>query len=81
MLGFGTEKIEDELAIYFPDITIKRMDLDSTRAKNAYQTLIADFEARNIDVLIGTQMVTKGLDFDNVGLVGVFKCRSDVKIS
>ena len=71
MLGFGTEKIEDELSIYFPDITIKRMDLDTTRAKNAYQNIITDFENREIDVLIGTQMVTKGLDFDNVGLVGI----------
>ncbi len=71
MLGFGTEKIEDELAIYFPKITVKRMDLDTTRAKNAYQSIIADFENRDIDVLIGTQMVTKGLDFDNVGLVGI----------
>lgn len=71
MLGFGTEKIEDELALYFPKITIKRMDLDTTRAKNAYQTIISEFENREIDVLIGTQMVTKGLDFDNVGLVGV----------
>ncbi|MFT5824402.1 MAG: primosomal protein N' (replication factor Y) [Crocinitomix sp.] len=71
MLGFGTEKIEDELSIYFPDITIKRMDLDTTRAKNSYQNIITDFENREIDVLIGTQMVTKGLDFDNVGLVGI----------
>lgn len=71
MIGFGTEKIEDELAIYFPKIVIKRMDLDTTRAKNAYQQIISDFENRQIDVLIGTQMVTKGLDFDNVGLVGV----------
>lgn len=71
MLGFGTEKIEDELSIYFPDIVIKRMDLDTTRAKNAYQNIITDFENREIDVLIGTQMVTKGLDFDNVGLVGI----------
>lgn len=71
MLGFGTEKIEDELGLYFPNITIKRMDLDTTRAKNAYQTILTDFENREIDVLIGTQMVTKGLDFDNVGLVGI----------
>ncbi|MCG8573737.1 MAG: primosomal protein N' [Flavobacteriales bacterium] len=71
MLGFGTEKIEDELAIYFPKINIKRMDLDTTRARNAYQTIINDFENGDIDVLIGTQMVTKGLDFDNVGLVGI----------
>ena len=79
MLGFGTEKIEDELAIFFPDITIKRLDLDSTRAKSAYQTIISDFEAREIDVLIGTQMVTKGLDFDNVGLVGVLSADQMLK--
>lgn len=71
MLGFGTEKIEDELAQFFPKARIKRMDTDTTRAKNAYQQLISDFENRETDVLIGTQMITKGLDFDNVGLVGV----------
>jgi len=71
MLGFGTEKIEDELAIYLPKAKIKRMDLDSTRAKNAYSTIISDFENHEIDILVGTQMVTKGLDFENVGLVSV----------
>lgn len=71
MVGFGTEKIEDELSIFFPDKTIKRMDLDTTRSKNAYQNIITDFENGNIDVLVGTQMITKGLDFDNVALVGV----------
>ncbi|MBI3133245.1 MAG: primosomal protein N' [Bacteroidetes bacterium] len=71
MLGFGTEKVEDELALLFPAIKIQRMDLDTTRAKNAYQQIISDFENREIDVLIGTQMVSKGLDFDNVGLVGI----------
>ncbi|MBK9591569.1 MAG: primosomal protein N' [Crocinitomicaceae bacterium] len=71
MLGFGTEKVEDELAILFPNIKIQRMDLDTTRAKNSYQQIISSFENREVDVLIGTQMVTKGLDFDNVGLVGI----------
>ncbi|MBK7130789.1 MAG: primosomal protein N' [Crocinitomicaceae bacterium] len=71
MVGFGTEKIEDELAVFFPKISIKRMDHDSTRAKDAYQKIISSFENRETDVLIGTQMVTKGLDFDNVGLVGI----------
>jgi primosomal protein N' (replication factor Y) (superfamily II helicase) len=71
MLGFGTEKIEDDLSILIPKITIARMDLDSTRSKNAYQNLISDFEEKKIDILIGTQMVTKGLDFDNVSLVGI----------
>jgi primosomal protein N' (replication factor Y) len=69
--GFGTEQVEEELAIYFPDIKVARMDADSTRTKNAYHRLITDFEERNIDVLVGTQMVTKGLDFDNVALVGI----------
>lgn len=69
--GFGTEQIEEELAIYFPKITISRMDADTTRSKNAYHQIIADFEDGNVDVLVGTQMVTKGLDFDNVALVGI----------
>ncbi len=71
MNGFGTEKIEDELSIIFPDKIIKRLDLDTTRSKNAYQIILSDFENRKIDILIGTQMVTKGLDFDNVSLVGI----------
>lgn len=69
--GHGTEKIEDELSVIFPDARIKRMDLDTTRAKNNMENLIYDFEKGNIDILVGTQMVTKGLDFDHVGLVGV----------
>lgn len=71
MVGFGTEKVEDELSLVFPDKTIKRLDLDSTRSKNAYELILNDFEQRNIDILIGTQMVSKGLDFDNVSLVGI----------
>ena len=69
--GFGTEKIEDEIKIFFPDAKVARMDLDSTRKKNAYQNIIGDFETGKIDILIGTQMVSKGLDFDNVSLVGI----------
>jgi primosomal protein N' (replication factor Y) len=69
--GFGTEKIEEDLEIMFPDARIARMDLETTRAKNAYQQLISDFEENRIDILVGTQMVTKGLDFENVSLVGV----------
>lgn len=69
--GFGTEKIEDELAIFFPKATIARMDLDTVRGKNAYATLIQGFAEGSIDILVGTQMVTKGLDFDNVAVVGV----------
>ncbi len=69
--GFGTEKVEDEIQLYFPDARIKRMDLDSTRARHAYEKLIQAFEDQEIDILVGTQMVTKGLDFDNVSVVGV----------
>jgi primosomal protein N' (replication factor Y) len=71
MIGFGTEKIEDELSLMFPDKVIKRLDLDTTRSKNAYSQIIGDFASGKIDVLIGTQMITKGLDFDNVHLVGI----------
>ncbi|MCK5847001.1 MAG: primosomal protein N' [Bacteroidales bacterium] len=71
MRGFGTEKVEEEMPIFFPNATVKRMDLDTTRSKNAYLQIINDFQDRKIDILVGTQMVTKGLDFDNVSLVGV----------
>ncbi|MEI6694580.1 MAG: primosomal protein N' [Bacteroidota bacterium] len=71
MKGFGTEKIEEDLAVIFPKASIERMDLDTTRSKNAYRRIISDFEDRKIDILVGTQMVTKGLDFDNVSIVGV----------
>ncbi len=69
--GFGTEKIEDELKIFLPDAKINRLDYDTVRAKDAHARIINDFEEKRIDILVGTQMVTKGLDFDNVGLVGV----------
>ena len=69
--GFGTEKIEDEISILFPEAKVARMDLDTTRAKKAYEQLIWQFETRKIDILVGTQMVTKGLDFDHVRVVGV----------
>ncbi|MBC8485783.1 MAG: primosomal protein N' [Bacteroidetes bacterium] len=71
MRGFGTEKVEDELSILYPEARIRRMDLDTTRSKHAYQNIINDFEERRIDILVGTQMVTKGLDFDNVNVVGI----------
>lgn len=71
LVGFGTEKIEDTLKDIFPDAKIARMDLDTTRGKNAYSELIQQFEQREIDILVGTQMITKGLDFENVGMVGV----------
>ncbi|MBU8893233.1 MAG: primosomal protein N' [Bacteroidales bacterium] len=69
--GFGTEKIEEEIKIFFPEVKVARMDLDSTRSKNAYTNIISNFEEGKIDILIGTQMVSKGLDFDNVSLVGI----------
>ena len=71
MKGFGTEKVEDELQLMLPGVRIERMDLDTTRSKSAYHKIISDFEEKKIDVLVGTQMVTKGLDFDNVSLVGI----------
>ncbi|MEI7499177.1 MAG: primosomal protein N' [Bacteroidota bacterium] len=71
MRGFGTEKVEEELGLIFPKARISRMDLDTTRSKHSLQQIIGDFEARKIDILVGTQMVTKGLDFDNVSLVSI----------
>ena len=70
-IGFGTEKIEEDLKLLVPEARVERMDLDTTRNKYGYQQLIDGFEKREIDVLVGTQMVTKGLDFDHVRLVGV----------
>ena len=69
--GFGTEQIELELAELFPNVNIGRMDLDTTRGKFGYQKIIGKFQAQEIDILVGTQMLSKGLDFANVSLVGV----------
>ena len=69
--GFGTEQIELELKKHFPTHHIGRMDLDTTRGKYGYQKIIGAFEAREIDILVGTQMLSKGLDFGNVSLVGI----------
>ncbi|MBX2945026.1 MAG: primosomal protein N' [Cyclobacteriaceae bacterium] len=71
-MGYGTEKLEEELKLYFPEAHIQRMDLDTTRSKTSYETIIEQFEKGDTDILVGTQMVTKGLDFDKVSLVGVF---------
>jgi primosomal protein N' (replication factor Y) len=76
MKGFGTEKIEEELSLIIPQARISRMDLDSTRSRFAHQKLIAAFEERKVDILVGTQMVTKGLDFDHVSLVGILNADS-----
>lgn len=69
--GFGTERLEDEVAQYFPEARVLRMDLDTTRQKTAYQDIIDRFARHECDILIGTQMVSKGLHFDDVGLVAV----------
>lgn len=69
--GTGTQKIEDELKIFLPEARIARMDADTVRGKNALSTLIGRFETGQLDILVGTQMVTKGLDFEHVGLVGI----------
>ena len=69
--GFGTEKIEDDIKILFPEAAVARMDLDTTRTRSAYEKIIADFELGKTDILIGTQMVSKGLDFDHVSIVGI----------
>ena len=69
--GYGTEKIEDLVSELFPEARVARMDLDTTRSRNAYERIISDFSAGRSNVLIGTQMITKGLDFDRVQLVGI----------
>ncbi|WP_431165383.1 replication restart helicase PriA [Tenacibaculum halocynthiae] len=74
--GFGTEQIELELKELFPNHTIGRMDLDTTRGKYGYQKIIGAFEAQEIDILVGTQMLSKGLDFENVSLVGILNADS-----
>lgn len=70
-VGFGTEKLEEDLKLFFPESSVFRMDLDTTRRKNSYEDIISQFEEGKIDILVGTQMVTKGFDFGNVTLVGV----------
>ncbi|MDR2562526.1 MAG: primosomal protein N' [Prevotellaceae bacterium] len=69
--GFGTEKIEDDLALLLPEARVARLDLDAAKAKNAYERILHEFEAGEVDILVGTQMITKGLDFANVSLVGI----------
>ena len=69
--GYGTERVEDGVSALYPEARILRLDLDTTRSKEAYANIIDDFSAHKADILVGTQMVTKGLDFGDVGLVGV----------
>jgi primosomal protein N' (replication factor Y) len=71
-VGYGTEKLEEEIKLNFPEAHVQRMDLDTTRTKSGYETIIEGFEKGETNILVGTQMVTKGLDFDKVNLVGIF---------
>lgn len=70
-IGLGTERIEEQVVKFFPDARVSRMDLDTTRSQNAYERIIEEFSRHESDILIGTQMVSKGLDFDNVRVVGI----------
>ena len=74
--GYGTEKIEEQVHEVFPDARVARMDLDTTRTRNAYERIISDFSAGRTNILIGTQMISKGLDFDRVSVVGIIGCDS-----
>ena len=74
--GFGTEKIEEQVREVFPEAHVARMDLDTTRTRNAYERIISDFSAGRTNILIGTQMVSKGLDFDKVSVVGILNADS-----
>ena len=74
--GFGTEKVEDDIKQIFPDATVARMDMDTTRTRTAYERIINDFQDGKTDILIGTQMVSKGLDFDRVSVVGILNADS-----
>ena len=69
--GFGTERVEDDVKLVFPEARVARMDLDTTRTRSAYERIITDFEEGKTDILIGTQMVSKGLDFERVSVVGI----------
>jgi len=77
--GFGTEKVEDELSLLLPDAKISRMDLDTTRSKNSLQNILNDLEEKKIDILVGTQMVAKGLDFSDITVIGIINADSLLK--
>ncbi len=77
--GFGTEKIEDELVLLMPDARITRMDMDTTRSRNALQNILNDLEEKKIDILVGTQMVAKGLDFADISVIGIINADSLLK--
>lgn len=75
-MGFGTEKVEEEIAAYFPEVKTDRLDFDTARTRTAYERILADFEKGKTQILIGTQMLSKGLDFANVSVVGVLSADS-----
>jgi len=77
--GYGTEKIEDELALLLPSARIARMDLDTTRSKMSFQNILSDLEDKKTDILVGTQMVAKGLDFSDVTVIGIVNADSLLK--
>lgn len=77
--GFGTEKVEDELLMLLPEARIQRMDLDTTRSRNSLQTILNNLEEKKIDILVGTQMVAKGLDFSDVTVIGIINADSLLK--
>ncbi|MBU2046083.1 MAG: primosomal protein N', partial [Bacteroidetes bacterium] len=77
--GLGTEKVEDDLKVILPEAKIARLDYDTTRNKNAHSIILNDFEDKKIDILVGTQMVAKGLDFDNVTLIGIINADSIIQ--
>lgn len=76
MMGFGTEKVEEEIASIFPSIKVERLDFDTARTRTAYERIIDDFEKGKTQILIGTQMLSKGLDFGNVSVVGILNADS-----
>lgn len=78
--GFGTEKVEDEIHLLFPEASVARMDLDTTRTRSSYERILSDFQERRTDILIGTQMVTKGLDFERVRVVGILNADAMLNI-
>ncbi len=79
-VGYGTERIQDEIQEKFPQARVARMDLDTTRSRQAYEQIIADFQRGQTDILVGTQMVTKGLDFERVSVVGILSADSMLNI-
>lgn len=76
MQGFGTEKVEEEIAGQFPAVKVERLDFDTARTRTAYERIISDFEKGKTQILIGTQMLSKGLDFGNVSVVGILSADS-----